>query len=116
MSEAEPPQRAGGGREPVCCLGASRHLHMAREVGRDMTVSYPPSQDLHGADPVLALWNLLAYPTIDPVTLARAIGTIIVEPNLDWRTLQLVKEGWEALEESIKPGLLNDSGEACRRS
>ena len=81
----------------------------------DMTVSYPPSQELHGADPVLALWNLLAYPTIDPATLARAIGTVIVEPNLDWRTLQLVKEGWEALEESIKPGLLNDSGEACRR-
>ena len=29
-------------------------------------------------------------------------------PNLDWRTLQLVKEGWAALEESIEPALLND--------
>jgi Nucleotidyltransferase of unknown function (DUF6036) len=74
----------------------------------DMSVSYLPSQTLHAADPALALWNLLARPTIDPATLARAIETIIVEPSLDWRTLQLVKEGWQALEESIEPGLLND--------
>ena len=74
----------------------------------DMSISYVPSQALHGADPALALWNLLARPTIDPAALARAIETVTVEPNLDWRTLQLVTEGWEALEESIEPGLLND--------
>jgi hypothetical protein len=73
-----------------------------------MSISYLSSQDLEGADPALALWNLLARPTIDPATLARAIETAIVDPNLDWRTLQLVKEGWEALEESIEPQLLND--------
>jgi hypothetical protein len=73
-----------------------------------MSISYLSSQDLDGADPALALWNLLARPTIDPATLARAIETAIVDPNLDWRTLQLVKEGWEALEESIEPQLLND--------
>ncbi len=55
-----------------------------------------------------ALWNLLASPTIDPATLVRAIETVLVQPNLDWRTLQLVKEGWEALEQSIEPPLLND--------
>ncbi len=74
----------------------------------DMSISYNPGQDFHGADPALALWNLLARPTIDPASLARAIETVVVEPNLDWRTLQLVKEGWEALEKSIEPGLLND--------
>ncbi len=73
-----------------------------------MSISYKPSQALYGADPVLVLWNLLARPTIDPATLARAIETVMVEPNLDWRTLQLAKEGWEALEESIEPRLLND--------
>ena len=73
-----------------------------------MSVSYLPSQTRQDADPALALWNLLARPTIDPATLARAIETVLVEPNLDWRTLQLVKEGWEALEESIEPGRLND--------
>jgi hypothetical protein len=73
-----------------------------------MSVSYLPSQAIHGADPALALWNLLACPTIDPATLARAIETVIVEPNLDWRTLQLVKDGWQALEESIEPGFLNE--------
>jgi hypothetical protein len=75
---------------------------------RDMSISHLPGQALHGADPALALWNLLAGPTIDPAALARAIETVMVEPNLDWRTLQLVKEGWEALEESIEPRLLND--------
>lgn len=74
----------------------------------DMSVSYFPRQASKGADPALSLWNLLARPTIDPATLARAIETVIVEPNLDWRTLQLVKEGWEALEQSIEPGMLND--------
>jgi len=73
-----------------------------------MSVPYLPSQTLHGADPAHVLWNLLARPTIDPATLARAIETVMVEPTLDWRTFQLVKEGWEALEESIEPGLLND--------
>ncbi len=73
-----------------------------------MSISHLPGQALHGADPALALWNLLAGPTIDPAALARAIETVMVEPNLDWRTLQLVKEGWEALDESIEPGLLND--------
>jgi Nucleotidyltransferase of unknown function (DUF6036) len=74
----------------------------------DMSISHLPGQFLHGADPAVALWNLLACPTIGPATLARAIETVVVEPNLDWRTIQLVKEGWEALEESIEPGLLND--------
>jgi uncharacterized nucleotidyltransferase DUF6036 len=73
-----------------------------------MSVSHLSSQALTGADPALALWNLLARPTIDPASLARAIETVVVEPNLDWRTLQLVKEGWEALEASIEPGLLSD--------
>ncbi len=73
-----------------------------------MSTSYLPTQVRHGADPALALWNLLARPTIDPATLARAIETVVVEPNLDWRTLQLVKEGWAALEESIESGSLND--------
>jgi hypothetical protein len=73
-----------------------------------MSVSYLPNQTPRGADPALALWNLLARPTIDPATLARTIETVLGEPNLDWRTLQLVKEGWVALEETIEPGLLND--------
>ncbi len=73
-----------------------------------MSISYIPSQTPHSADFVLALWNLLARPTIDPATFARAIETVVAEPDLDWRTLQLVKEGWDALEESIEPGLLND--------
>jgi hypothetical protein len=51
------------------------------------------------ADPVDSLWNLLAAPTIDPAALARAIERALAEPELDWRTLQLVKEGWQALEE-----------------
>jgi hypothetical protein len=74
----------------------------------DMSISYLPTQDLQGADPALALWNLLARPTIDPRSLARAIETVVGEPNLDWRTLQLVKEGWVALEQSIEPGLLTN--------
>jgi len=73
-----------------------------------MSISSLTDQPVHGADPVDALWNLLASPTIDPATLARAIETVLVQPNLDWRTLQLVKEGWEALEQSIEPRLLND--------
>jgi hypothetical protein len=55
------------------------------------------------ADPTLALWNLVASPTIDPATLARAIEAVLNEPNLDWRTRQLVKEAWEALDESTEP-------------
>jgi hypothetical protein len=73
-----------------------------------MSMSSFTDQPVHGADPALALWNLLASPTIDPATLARAIETVLVQPNLDWRTLQLVKEGWEALEQAIEPRLLND--------
>jgi hypothetical protein len=74
----------------------------------DMSVSYLPSQTPRGADPALDLWNLLARPTIDPATLARTIETVLGEPNVDWRTLQLLKEGWAALEETVEPGLLND--------
>ena len=66
----------------------------------DVSISYLPSQAPHSADPVLALCNLLARPTIDPPTLARAIEKVAVGPNLDRRTLQLVKEGWVALERS----------------
>jgi hypothetical protein len=73
-----------------------------------MSISRFPNQELHGVDPVFALWNLLDRPAIDPVMFARAIEIVIAEPNLDWRTLQLVKEGWAALEESIEPGVLND--------
>ena len=62
---------------------------------------------LTGSDPVDALWNLLASPTIDPAILARTIDAALLAPNLDWRTLQLVKEGWEALEHSIGQPLLN---------
>jgi len=73
-----------------------------------MSISSLNDQTVRGADAVDALWNLLASPTIDPATLARAIETVLVQPNLDWRTLQLVKEGWEALEKFIEPPLLND--------
>jgi hypothetical protein len=52
-----------------------------------------------GADPVDSLWDLLASPTIDPATLARAIERSLDQPELDWRTLQLIKEGWQALEQ-----------------
>jgi hypothetical protein len=74
----------------------------------DMNISDLPGQPSDRFDPVLALWNLLARPTIDPASLSRAIETVVVKPILDWRTLQLVKEGWKALEESIEPGLFND--------
>src|SRR5271166_4355215 len=73
-----------------------------------MSISSLTDQTVRGADAVDALWNLLTSPTIDPATLARAIETVLVQPNLDWRTLQLVKEGWEALEQSIEPPLLNE--------
>ena len=73
-----------------------------------MSVSYPPDQALYGASCSWSLESARARPTIDPATLARAIETVMVEPNLDWRTLQLAKEGWQALEESIEPRLLND--------
>jgi Nucleotidyltransferase of unknown function (DUF6036) len=62
----------------------------------------------HRADPLDTLWNLLATPTIDPATLARTIESVLGQPHLDWRTLQLVKEGWEALEHSIEPSVLSD--------
>jgi hypothetical protein len=73
-----------------------------------MSISYLTDQTARGTDAVDALWNLLASPTIDPATLARAIETVLVLRNLDWRTLQLVKEGWEALEQSIEQPLLNE--------
>ena len=60
-----------------------------------MSISSLTDQTVRGADAVDALWNLLASPTIDPATLVRAIETVLVQPNLDWRTLQLVKEGWK---------------------
>ncbi len=55
-----------------------------------------------------SLWNLLTSPTIDPVTLTRAIESVAVHQNLDWRTLQLINEGWEALQESVGEPLLNE--------
>jgi len=73
-----------------------------------MSISSLTHQAVRGTDAVDALWNLLASPTIDPATLARAIETVLVERNLDWRTLQLVKEGWEALEASVEQSLLNE--------
>jgi hypothetical protein len=60
------------------------------------------------ADPTLALWNLVASPTIDPATLARAIEAVLNEPNLVWRTRQLIKEGWEAIEGSTPLVLLDE--------
>src|SRR5208283_4419283 len=73
-----------------------------------MSISSLTDQTVRGADAVDALWNLLASPTIDPATLTRAIETVLVQRNLDWRTLQLVKEGWEALEQSIEQPLLDE--------
>lgn len=78
------------------------------ERHRGMSISLHTNQLVEGVDPTLALWNLLASPTIDPATLARAIESVLRYPNLDWRTLQFVKEGWASLEESIEPELLND--------
>jgi len=73
-----------------------------------MSISSATHQTVRGTAAVDALWNLLASPTIDPATLARAIETVLAERNLDWRTLQLVKEGWEALEGSVGKSLLNE--------
>ncbi len=73
-----------------------------------MSISSLAHELVRGMDAVDALWNLLASPTVDPATLARAIEAVVVERNLDWRTLQLVKEGWEALEVSIEKRLLNE--------
>ncbi len=72
-----------------------------------MRISSLTHRTVPGAAAVDALWNLLASPTIDPATLARAIEAVLVERDLDWRTLQLVKEGWEALEGSVAQSLLN---------
>ena len=59
----------------------------------------PTSQaSFQRATAVDTLWNLLANPQIDPAALARAIETALDESVLDWRTLQLIKEGWHALE------------------
>jgi hypothetical protein len=58
-------------------------------------------------DELDALWDLLANPEIDPSTLVRAIETVLDQPGLDWRTLQLVKEGWQALEHFGRETLLN---------
>jgi hypothetical protein len=55
----------------------------------------------HGTAAVDTLWDLLATPEIDPAALARAIETVIDQPELDWRTLQLIKEGWHALEQFV---------------
>ena len=59
------------------------------------------------ADPVDFLWNLIAAPTIDPVTLARGIERALTREELDWRTLQLIKEGWNALEQAEGGALLD---------
>jgi hypothetical protein len=59
----------------------------------------PTSQaSLQRATAVDTLWNLLANPQIDPAALARAIEAALDQTVLDWRTLQLIKEGWHALE------------------
>ena len=59
----------------------------------------PTSQaSLQRATAVDTLWDLLANPQIDPAALARAIETALEHSVLDWRTLQLIKEGWHALE------------------
>ncbi len=79
-----------------------------------MSIPSLTDRTVRGSDAVDALWNLLASPTIDPATLARAIETVLAQPNLDWRTLQLVEEGWEALEQSIEPPLLNEN--LCERT
>jgi hypothetical protein len=63
-----------------------------------MSTSSIINAPLQDTDPVDSLWELLASPTIDPATLARAIERALEQPELDWRTLQLVKEGWQALE------------------
>jgi hypothetical protein len=73
-----------------------------------MSISPFTHQSIYVEDPTLALWNVLAGPTIDPATLPRAIETVLNQPNLDWRTFQLAKEGWTALEDSVEPSLLND--------
>ncbi len=52
------------------------------------------------ADPVNLLWGLIVAPTIDPAMLARGIESAVMRENLDWRTLQLIKEGWDALEQA----------------
>ena len=75
--------------------------------GASCTLSNRRVRDVN-VDPTLALWNLLASPTIDPATFARAIETVLNQPNLDWRTRQLVCDGWESLEESHGPASLND--------
>jgi hypothetical protein len=73
-----------------------------------MSISLRTNEPAYGVDPTLALWSLLSSPTIDPATFARAIEAVLNQPNLDWRTRQLVKEGWVALEQSVEPSLLND--------
>lgn len=47
--------------------------------------------------PIDQLWNLLAAPTIDPRDLAGALGSVVREPDLDYRTVQLVYEARQAL-------------------
>jgi hypothetical protein len=82
-----------------------------------MSISSFTDRPAQAADPVEALWGLLARATIDPRALALAIQAVLIEPKLDWRTIQLVKEGWEALEQAVEPALLNEyllSGKACQ--
>lgn len=47
--------------------------------------------------PVDQLWNLLHAPTIDPRDLAGALGSVVRELDLDYRTVQLVYEARQAL-------------------
>jgi hypothetical protein len=73
-----------------------------------MSISSRTNQPVDRVDPTSVLWNLLASPTIDPPTFARAIEAVLNQPNLDWRTIRLVKEGWAALEQSVETSLLNN--------
>ncbi len=73
-----------------------------------MSLSSLTNETVRAAEAVDALWNLLSTPTIDPATLARAIESVLNQQKLDWRTLQLVKEGWEALQESVEQPFLNE--------
>lgn len=55
-----------------------------------------------------SLWDLLAAPTIDPRDLCRRIESALEEPDLDWRTLQLIQEGWDLLERVVGLDVLDE--------
>jgi len=58
-------------------------------------------------NPVDFLWGLIMAPTIDPATLTRGIESALMRENLDWRTMQLIKEGWDALEQAAGSAMLD---------